>query len=55
MKKILLLSLLSVSVFSQTSNIFEPIDVNELTDYFINRGEVEEIKDYRVETLIQYD
>ena len=30
MKKILLLSLLSVSVFSQTSNIFEPIDVFDL-------------------------
>ena len=30
MKKIILLSLLSVSVFSQTSNIFEPIDVFDL-------------------------
>ena len=30
MKKILLLSILSVSVFSQTSNIFEPIDVFDL-------------------------
>jgi hypothetical protein len=34
---------------------FQTNYVNELTDYFINRGEVEEIKDYRVETLIQYD
>ena len=34
---------------------FQTKYVNELTDYFINRGEVEEIKDYRVETLIQYD
>ena len=30
MKKILLFSLLSASVFSQTSNIFEPIDVFDL-------------------------
>ena len=30
MKKILLLSLLSASVFSQTSNIFKPIDVFDL-------------------------
>ena len=30
MKKILLISLVSVSAFSQTSNIFEPIDVFDL-------------------------
>ena len=30
MKKILLISLASLSAFSQTSNIFEPIDVFDL-------------------------
>ena len=30
MKKILLISIVSVSAFSQTSNIFEPIDVFDL-------------------------
>ena len=43
MKKILLLSLLSVNVYSQTSKIFEPIDVFDLE--YVSNTEISPIGD----------